>query len=1098
MYMKNIIKALGVIFLTVLFGTCNNYFHELLPPDDALILSFYVDGQLGSALIHGNTVTAIVAKGTPVNSLVPQITVSKKATLIPITLDYVRAAFPSADLASAAMKLYRASDIFSAIREQIKENPDFNVPTLTIPIDFTGPVTMFVMGGLGSTRQYTVNVVEDSGEPRLLNIRFSKYDNPELVNDALCVVNEASATVIASAMYPVEMSYLSYALVPSFEILGDGIEIGGIPVVSGVTAVQFTQALGMQTKTITVTRGGETKDYTLRIIFSEDPETRRSITDFRFTKEKNPDISVNAVGSIINTDNTGTITVQVFYSGAKPTTLKPSFVSPGTVSAGGITQTSGVNSNDFSLPVEYRVLSRNGMYGRIYTVKVEFINIENNTPHITSFRFSAALNAELVQDAVGRISDGAIFIEAYYGGSTAPAAITPEFSAEGIVSVYGSVQVSGASAQDFTWQVKYTVTNPEYPALTLDYWVQCRMIHDPSSDAKITAFGFFAADNAGLADDIIAKIDQINGKITVNAPIGSGVTKKTMYPQFTAAGQVNITGTPQVSGESGQIFNTPVTYTVVSANGKNTRDYVVSVRELQTTIYVNCNAYGYGDGTSWENAFFSLKAACEAAAQFPQDVQKEIWIAAGTYKPGTKENDYFPIIANTSYLGGFAGYETAKSQRNVAANTVTLSGDLGGGVKAQRLFYAPASVNGDLLFEYLTFTNGGGLSLSLSASANLEISDSNFNHITDNEAILVNEGNNTVIKHVNINDVQNKDAISFVSSKNVIIDHVNIDGVTKGRGIYISSGAAMISDSTIRNCKVTGDGGGICANYSNSMRKISNTTIEKVEASSYGGGIYVYGNSVEISGCTIKNAKARNGGGIYIQGHFSYNTEISNTTIENAEASSYGGGIYNYYYNLKINNCTIKNAKAQYGGGAYFIGGDITMNGGTISNNTATTSGGGVMMNGGDNGSTFKMNSGTISGNAASSQGGGVFLRGVEHGFATFKMNSGTISDNTASQGGGVYCNGVYQSGRDTLGHFEMIGGTIYGNTASSQGGGVFVDRNNGVFIKTGGTIYGSDGGINSNIASLGAAAYRYASSAQYIQSINTTLSSTDNLSWQP
>jgi hypothetical protein len=49
-------------------------------------------------------------------------------------------------------------------------------------------------------------------------------------------------------------------------------------------------------------------------------------------------------------------------------------------------------------------------------------------------------------------------------------------------------------------------------------------------------------------------------------------------------------------------------------------------------------------------------------------------------------------------------------------------------------------------------------------------------------------------------------------------------------------------------------------------------------------------------------------------------------------------------------------------------------------------------------------------------------------------------------------------------GTFMMVGGTISGNTASS-GGGVYAYQG---INKTGGIIYGSDGGGNSNIATNG------------------------------
>ncbi|MDR0456338.1 MAG: hypothetical protein LBH20_06615, partial [Treponema sp.] len=491
----------GKIFIglaAIALVSCNNFFHELVPPDGNSIVSFEVPGQTGPAIIIGNTVEAAVEKGTDLRSLLPKIGVSPKASLFPLTLDYIRAAFPSADLLKEAIRLYTAADLPAYALGLIERNPDFKVPALDIPIDFSGPVDFFVVSGRGTVRQYTVYVKEDRDEPKLLGLRFAKYDNPELVFDAACVINEMGRTISAQAAYPAEMDGLSFALIPSFEIFGDGFEVDGRDIQSGVDSIQFDAYMGMQSKTLRVLRYGEYRDYELAISFSEDPDTVRSITDFRFNRAENPSIAATAVASIFNTDGTGTISVQAFYSGAEPPSLTPRFVSPGTVSVNGLAQTSGASPQDFSSPLEYRVVSRNGLYTRLYTVRVELVSLTSGAPRITSFRFSAALNPELSQDAVAEISDGLIMIDAKYSGASAPVSLVPEFSAEGLVKVLGSVQVSGMSGQDFGRQLSYKVTNPGNALLERDYRVQCRMTRDSSSDAAISAFGFYPGENPCL------------------------------------------------------------------------------------------------------------------------------------------------------------------------------------------------------------------------------------------------------------------------------------------------------------------------------------------------------------------------------------------------------------------------------------------------------------------------------------------------------------------------------------------------------------------------------------------------------------------------
>jgi hypothetical protein len=100
----------------------------------------------------------------------------------------------------------------------------------------------------------------------------------------------------------------------------------------------------------------------------------------------------------------------------------------------------------------------------------------------------------------------------------------------------------------------------------------------------------------------------------------------------------------------------------------------------------------------------------------------------------------------------------------------------------------------------------------------------------------------------------------------------------------------------------------------------------------------------------------------------------------------------------------------------------------------------------------FTMEGGAISGNTADSSqggGGGVYISG-----GMFTMEGGEIRGNTATKGGGVSV--------DDGSAFTMSGGTISGNAASSGGGGVYFAPyyNSASFIKSGGTIYGSDASV--------------------------------------
>lgn len=92
-------------------------------------------------------------------------------------------------------------------------------------------------------------------------------------------------------------------------------------------------------------------------------------------------------------------------------------------------------------------------------------------------------------------------------------------------------------------------------------------------------------------------------------------------------------------------------------------------------IYVDEQATGSNNGTSWSDAFTDLQDALALAANCGP---KEIWVGQGLYKPGTSEYDSFVIPEGATLLGGFAGGETSPDQRKLDKNSTTLSGDING------------------------------------------------------------------------------------------------------------------------------------------------------------------------------------------------------------------------------------------------------------------------------------------------------------------------------------------------------------------------------------------------------------------------------------
>lgn len=155
---------------------------------------------------------------------------------------------------------------------------------------------------------------------------------------------------------------------------------------------------------------------------------------------------------------------------------------------------------------------------------------------------------------------------------------------------------------------------------------------------------------------------------------------------------------------------------------------------------------------------------------------------------------------------------------------------------------------------------------------------------------------------------------------------------------------------------------------------------------------------------------------------------------------------------------------ASDGGGVHVdTTGKLTMNGGSVTENTATYTGGGLATYGttslgnvtvSENDTENFEGAGVFAGagaltvntsrfveNSAASNGGGIANFG-----ATVRLTSTTVADNAAVLGGG----GLYNFG----GTSTLIGGTVTGNTAGEQGGGVL--RDGGTVVLTGATVTGN------------------------------------------
>lgn len=678
-----------------------------LPPGvnaEKNILSFTVgEPQIGESVIGESTVDFEVKAGTEVRALTVTATVSPHAVLIPLTESYLVPLLQSLgmDPLSVLTGYITAPNKEAYLRALFAPvNLSTVIVPLDKPIDFTNPVQFAVLGNDKDVKLYTATCKQTVTGAALKNFGFSKVKNPGLVKDGTVRIDHAAKTVTAELFYPVEYSntgYDAFSLYCDVAYAGDEVEIKyrGRRYETN-DKIRFRPEnpsgaqyhLGTAEAKIIITFGTEQMEYRLFISFKEDPDTSRSITDFRFTKDKNASIKTLSMAAIANDGHEGTITATVLYTGsAKPESLIPTFITPGTVTVNGAAQTSGSSAQDFRKTLTYLCTSRNGQYTRRYTVKIRFVYAEPAQSLLKTFRFPAGVNS-LTKDSEGRIDQTAhtVHISAHYAGER-PKKLIPEFSATGEVTVDGLAQSSGFSAQDFEYPVYYKVTDPDDPQTYTIYAVTVHFEYSADSGCELTEFKLLMQDNPSLTQDVTAFISAHSGVIYALLPRGANAAN--LIPRFTARGRVTVDGVEQTSGETAADFSSEVEYKVTSENGLHTKIYRVTLQQAGGIIYVDPKATGRNNGSTWEDAFTNLEAALHKANEIPAEVSAEIWLSKDCK---TVYRDY-ELKRTLTLRGGFIGIERDADERNKDNKSLFY----------RVLFHSQTPIGGTLMFDGIKF-----------------------------------------------------------------------------------------------------------------------------------------------------------------------------------------------------------------------------------------------------------------------------------------------------------------------------------------------------------------------------------------------------------
>jgi hypothetical protein len=240
--------------------------------------------------------------------------------------------------------------------------------------------------------------------------------------------------------------------------------------------------------------------------------------------------------------------------------------------------------------------------------------------------------------------------------------------------------------------------------------------------------------------------------------------------------------------------------------------------DIPSVLYVDADANGNNDGSSWADAFTDLQEALGIAEQYPE--VEEIWVAQGVYKPtgpnGDRDATYL-LVGGVAIKGGYAGFgEPNPNTRDIREYETILSGDLNSddgpdfannGENSKRVV---TGGNTDLaaVLDGFTVTGGNGVSgagLYNLHQSNLTLSNCVFarNLAWYGAGICIQGGDNIVIRNC---------IISGNSAK-----RYNNNG--RGGGICcLNAVTVIITNSTINsNSAEQGEygngrgGGGLCA-----------------------------------------------------------------------------------------------------------------------------------------------------------------------------------------------------------------------------------------------------------------------------------------------
>jgi len=224
-------------------------------------------------------------------------------------------------------------------------------------------------------------------------------------------------------------------------------------------------------------------------------------------------------------------------------------------------------------------------------------------------------------------------------------------------------------------------------------------------------------------------------------------------------------------------------------------------------LYVDWQATGANDGSSWSDAFTNLQSALTAAGS-----GDEIWVAQGTYQPGNQRTDSFNLKTGVAVYGGFAATETARDERDWIEHMTILSGDIDPtGDEDSYHVVTGSGVNATAILDGFTITGARA--------------DGDSPH--DSGGGIYNAAGSPALRNVVIkgNLASYGGGIYNLDSSPTLVNALVLDNSgTDGGGMYNTNSSPSVINVTFSANGVTKNGSAI-ANVSNSNPSITNSIL---------------------------------------------------------------------------------------------------------------------------------------------------------------------------------------------------------------------------------------------------------------------------------